>query len=99
MSAQYQYERAESLAQKECLEDQKNMKKGSYESEFDAYITDRMKVHCEKHFGGDAILGNVEMKFPEEILSGNYGFLECLKDRPAIYRKYKTIWDLSLIHI
>ena len=76
------------------IEDQKNMKKGKYESSFDTYITDRMKVHSENYFGGDAMVGNVEMKFHEEILSGNYGFLECIRDRPAIYRKYKTIWNI-----
>ena len=40
------------------------------------------------------MVGNVEMKFHEEILTGNYGFLDCMLDRPAIYRKYKTIWDI-----
>ena len=40
------------------------------------------------------MVGNVEMKFHEEILSGNYGFLDCIRDRPAIFRKYKLIWDI-----
>ena len=48
------------------------MKKGKYETEFDDYIRERMKVHSEKHFGGDAIVGNVEknfmMKFCQEIM-------------------------------
>ena len=70
------------------------MKKGKYETSFDEYITHRMKVHSEKYFGGDAMVGNVEMKFHEEILSGNYGFLDCIRDRPAIFRKYKLIWDI-----
>ena len=40
------------------------------------------------------MVGNVEMKFHEEILSGNYGFLDCLNDRRAIQLKYKKIWDI-----
>ena len=40
------------------------------------------------------MVGNVEQKFHEEILSGNYGLLSCLNDRPAIQRKYKSIWKI-----
>ena len=53
-----------------------------------------MKVQSEKHFGGDAMVGNVEQKIHEEILSGNNGFLNCLNDRPAIQKKYRTIWTI-----
>ena len=76
------------------MEEERNRRNGKYETEFESYIKDRMKVHSEKHFGGDAMVGNVEMKFHEEILSGNFGFLSCLNDRPAIQRKYKIIWKI-----
>ena len=29
-----------------------------------------------------------------KILAGNYGFLDCLKDRPTLQENYKTIWDI-----
>ena len=84
--AHYQYSRAKSLAQKDCMEEQQNISKGKYETEFDNYIKHQMKVQSEKHFDGDAMVGNVEQKFHEEILSGNCGFLHCLNYRPAIQK-------------
>ena len=94
LSSKFQNELAQSIAQKECMIQQKKVEKGSYESQFDDYIKNQMKVINEKYFGGDAMVGNVEHKFHDEILSGNYGFLNCLNDRPAIKMKYKKIWDI-----
>ena len=70
------------------------MAKGNYEKEFDNYLKNTMKVHYEKHCGGEAMVGNVEDKFHKEVLSGNMGFLNCLKDRPAIRQKYVKIWKI-----
>ena len=53
-----------------------------------------MKVHCEKHCGGEAMVGNVEDKFHQEVISGNMGFLNCLNGRPAIKMKYEKIWTI-----
>ena len=38
--------------------------------------------------------GNTEDKFHKEVLSGKFGFLQCLQDRPAIQRKYKKCWTV-----
>ena len=53
-----------------------------------------MKVHYEKHCGGEAMVGNIEDKFHKEVLSGNMGFLNCLNDRPAIKQKYVKIMKI-----
>ena len=53
-----------------------------------------MKIAKSKHFAGDALVGNLEDKFHKEVLSGKFGFLNCLKERPAIRRKYVRIWKI-----
>ena len=53
-----------------------------------------MKVHYEKHCGGEAMVGNVEDKFHKEVMSGNIGFLNCLNDRPAIKIKFEKVWKI-----
>lgn len=74
LTSKFQNEMTQSIAQKECMLQQKTVEKGSYESQFDDYIKKQMKVTNEKYFGGDAMVGNVEHKFHDEILLETMAF-------------------------
>ena len=86
-SSDLQNERAELIAENEYLKEKVVNKIGRLEQEFNDYIEKDMKIAKSKHFAGDALVGNLEDRFHKEVLSDNYGFLDCLKDSPAIRRK------------
>ena len=53
-----------------------------------------MKITKSKYFAGDALVGNLEDRFHKEVISGKFGCLNCLIDRPAIRRKYVRMWKI-----
>ena len=52
----------------------------------------KLNMHTERHFGGDAVTGNIIHKAYDSIREGNFTITECFKDDPQLREKLDNLW-------